>query len=84
MDDQAYLGLVEFIRRLRHDANNPLTAAMGNVQLLLEDAHTLDPDTTDTLRTVESELRRLLLILRRLNEIRPDAPPPVWDPPSPA
>ena len=84
MDDQAYRELTEFIRRLRHDANNPLTAALGNVQLLLEDAQTMDAEVVDTLRTVESELRRLVVILRRLNEVRPDAPAPTWESTPPA
>ena len=77
MENQAYRELTEFIRRLRHDANNPLTAALGNVQLLLEDAHTMDAEMADTLRTVESELRRL-------NEVRPDAPAPTWESTPPA
>ena len=84
MDDQAYRELTEFIRRLRHDANNPLTAALGNVQLLLEDAATMDAEVVDTLRTVESELRRLVVILRRLNEVRPDRPAPTWESTPPA
>ena len=71
-----YRRLAEFVRKIRHDANNPLTAAFGNVQLLIEDASVLDAETVETLRVVESELRRLMEILRRLNEVRPDSPPP--------
>src|SRR5690606_29898165 len=61
--------IVELVRRVRHDANNPLTAALGHVQLLIDDPAAQDPDVQDSLNTVESELRRMMEILRRLNEI---------------
>jgi signal transduction histidine kinase len=62
--------LAELVRRVRHDANNPLTAALGHVQLLLDDATTHTVETRDSLRVIESELRRLTEILRKLNEIK--------------
>jgi signal transduction histidine kinase len=62
--------IVEFVRRVRHDANNPITAALGHVQLLLDDPAVQDEDVRDSLRIVESELRRLIEILRQLGEIR--------------
>lgn len=68
--DEKYHELVELIRTVRHDANNPLTAALGNVQLLLEDGAFTDPESLEMLRVVEAELRRLTVILRRLNHIR--------------
>jgi signal transduction histidine kinase len=75
MDDaERYRKLTAFVRRIRHDASNPLTAALGNVQLLLEDASELDPEVRDTLFVVESELRRLGSILRQMNEVDNDAP----------
>jgi signal transduction histidine kinase len=61
---------VELVRRVRHDANNPLTAALGHVQLLLDDPAVTDEEVRDSLRIVESELRRLTEILRQLNAIR--------------
>jgi signal transduction histidine kinase len=61
--------IVEFVRRVRHDANNPITAALGHVQLLLDDPAVQDEDVRDSLRIVESELRRLIEILRQLGEI---------------
>lgn len=60
---------VQLVRRVRHDANNPLTAALGHVQLLLDDPAISDPEVIDSLKVVEGELRRLTLILRQLNEI---------------
>jgi signal transduction histidine kinase len=62
--------IVDLIRRVRHDANNPLTAALGHVQLLLDDPAVVDEEVRESLRVVESELRRLTQILRRLNEIK--------------
>jgi signal transduction histidine kinase len=62
--------IVQLIRRVRHDANNPLTAALGHVQLLLDDAAVTDPEVIESLKIVESELRRLTDILRQLNQIK--------------
>jgi signal transduction histidine kinase len=62
--------IVELVRRVRHDANNPITAALGNVQLLLSDPKLTDSEVRDTLQVVEQELRRLIEILRQLNEVR--------------
>jgi signal transduction histidine kinase len=58
------------VRRVRHDANNPLTAALGHVQLLLDDSSIQDVEARESLRVIESELRRLTEILRKLNEIK--------------
>jgi signal transduction histidine kinase len=71
MDAQQRLhDVVELVRRIRHDANNPITAALGHVQLLLDDPAVTSADVRDSLKIVESELRRLTDILRKLNEVR--------------
>ncbi len=70
MDEQRYREAVELIRRVRHDANNPITAALGHVQLLLEDPSVPRGDARDSLLVIESELKRLIDILRRLQQIR--------------
>jgi signal transduction histidine kinase len=70
MDAEGYRELVSLVRRVRHDASNPLTAALGNVQLLLEDPAVQDPEVREGLTVVEGELRRLVEILRRLNDVR--------------
>lgn len=62
--------IVELVRRVRHDANNPITAALGHVQLLLEEPAAQHPDVRESLMVVESELRRLIEIMRGLNEVR--------------
>jgi len=74
MDEQRYRYFLDLVRRVRHDANNPITAALGHVQLLLDDPAVTDEEVKDSLRIVESELRRLTEILRRLNEVRDEAP----------
>jgi signal transduction histidine kinase len=72
MESDRLQNFVDIVRRVRHDANNPITAALGHVQLLLEDPAVKDDEVRESLRIVESELRRLIDILRRLNEIRVD------------
>jgi signal transduction histidine kinase len=72
VDEDRLRSFIDLVRRVRHDANNPITAALGNVQLLLEDPAVTDPEVRDSLRTVEQELRRLIEILRQLNEIKYD------------
>jgi signal transduction histidine kinase len=61
---------VTLVRRVRHDANNPITAALGHVQLLLDEPAAQDPEVLESLRIVESELRRLIGIMRELGEVR--------------
>jgi signal transduction histidine kinase len=73
MIDERYHSLLDLVRRVRHDANNPITAAMGHVQLLLEDPSIQNAEARESLRIVESELRRLTDIIRRLNDARDDA-----------
>lgn len=70
MDEARWVQALQLVRAVRHDANNPLTAALGHVQLLLDDPAVADPEVREALRVVESELRRLTEILRRLNGLR--------------
>jgi signal transduction histidine kinase len=70
MSDERFNQFLQLIRRVRHDANNPLTAALGHVQLLLDDPAVSDPEVIDSLKVVEGELHRLTEILRQLNEIQ--------------
>ncbi|MEX0893570.1 MAG: histidine kinase dimerization/phospho-acceptor domain-containing protein [Gemmatimonadota bacterium] len=70
MSDERLAEMVALVRRVRHDANNPLTAALGHIQLLLDEPVADDPEVRESLETVERELRRLTTILRELNEIR--------------
>jgi signal transduction histidine kinase len=70
MDTESARSIIELVRRVRHDANGPLTVALGHIQLLREDAARLDPGVRDTLGIVETELRRLIAILRGLDGLR--------------
>ena len=71
MSEERLAQFVQLVRKVRHDANNPITAALGHVQLLLDDPAVTDPEVIDSLKIVESELRRLTDILRQLNDIKP-------------
>ena len=72
MDDARYGELVDRVRRIRHDANSPITAALGHVQLLLEEPAAQDAEVQESLRVVEGELKRLIDILAELKELRSD------------
>lgn len=74
MHEQRYREIVDLVRRVRHDANNPITAALGHVQLLLDDPAVPSGEIRESLEIVESELRRLIEILKRLQEIRMEDP----------
>jgi len=74
MSDERLREYVELVRKARHDANGPLTVALGHVQLLLEDRDRLGEEVRESLIIVESELRRLILALRGLDRIRVDPP----------
>lgn len=71
--EERYNEVVELVRRVRHDANNPLTVALGHVQLLLDDPAVTDPMVKDELQVVETELRRLAAVLRRLAAVPSEA-----------
>lgn len=75
MDDGRYREIVELVRRVRHDVNSPLTAALGNVQLLLENPGAHGPEVEEGLRIVERELLRMMDILDELKHVR-------WEPES--
>jgi signal transduction histidine kinase len=70
MSNDRLAEIVQLVRTVRHDANNPITAALGHVQLLLDDPAVSDPEVLKSLGVVESELRRLIEILRRLGEVQ--------------
>jgi signal transduction histidine kinase len=73
MDDARCREMVELVRRIRHDANSPITAALGHVQLLLEDPAAQHPDVLESLQLVEKEIKRLLAVLGRLKEVKYEA-----------
>ena len=58
---------------MRHDINNPLTAAMAEVQLLLMDLEA-DSEVGSAIRLVEDQLRRIRDLVAELPEHRPPSP----------
>jgi hypothetical protein len=71
MDDPRYVELVTTVRKIRHDAISPITAALGHVQLLLEEPAAQAAEVQESLKLVEGEMQRLVEILARLAELRP-------------
>ena len=69
--DERTRRMYELVREVRHDLNSPLAAALGNVQMLLEDPAVTDGDMRESLQDVEADLRRLAELIRRLSEVRP-------------
>ncbi|HUE76470.1 MAG TPA: histidine kinase dimerization/phospho-acceptor domain-containing protein [Longimicrobiales bacterium] len=72
MDDARHREMVDLVRKIRHDANSPITAALGHVQLLLDEPGAQDPEVQESLGIVEGELKRLIDILAGLREVRYD------------
>jgi signal transduction histidine kinase len=58
------------LSRIRHDINNPLTAALAETQLLLMD-HAHGSNTGRALRTVEEQLNRIRDMVAGLRALRP-------------
>ncbi len=52
------------VRKLRHDISNPLAALLAETQLLLLQADSLDEETANSLREIESLARRMREILQ--------------------
>ena len=71
--DETTRRMYDLVREIRHDLNGPLTSALGNVQMLLEDDALGDDDARASLEEIESDLRRLAAMIRRLAEIHPPA-----------
>ena len=69
--DDATRAMFDLVREVRHDLNGPLTSALGNVQLMLEDPNIVDREVRESLGDIEADLRRLAVMIRRLTEIRP-------------
>lgn len=60
--------LVE-IARVRHDVNNPLTAALAEVQLLLFDVQ--DEESRESLTITQNQLRRIRDMMASTTHLRP-------------
>lgn len=60
------------IRSVKHEINNPLTGALGNINLLLRRAD-LDEKTRKRLATAEQELKKIGLLVLRLSDLAPSS-----------
>jgi signal transduction histidine kinase len=70
MSDPQLSRIVDLVRRVRHDATNPITAVLGHVHLLLEDPSLPEGEVRASLRVIDSEVHRLADILRQLDTVR--------------
>lgn len=70
MDEARCREMVDLVRSVRHDVNSPLTAALGNVQLLADEPAASDAEVQESLKVIERELRRMMDILARLKEVK--------------
>ncbi len=75
MDEARYRDVVELVRRVRHDVNSPLTAALGNLQLLLEEDVARAPEVREQLKVIEREIMRIMDILAELRTVGLEAGP---------
>lgn len=62
--------LVRSLRSLKHEMNNPLTGALGNINLLLRRGD-LDERARHRLTTAEQEIKKVSLLVMRLSELAP-------------
>lgn len=62
--------LQQAVRTIRHEINNPLTGALGNINLLLRQAN-LDEKTRKRLTTAEQEIKKVSLIVLKLADLAP-------------
>jgi len=58
--------ILETAIAVNHEVNNPLTAVLGNTQLLLMQADRLDPQFTKRLRDIEASALRIKDVTQRL------------------
>ncbi len=60
---------LEELSRIRHDINNPLTAALAETQLMLMESD-LEEDRKESLEVVEAQLRRIAALVAELTALR--------------
>lgn len=61
--------ILETAAALNHEINNPLTAVLGNAQLLLLQAQKLPPETVEKLKAIEESALRIREVTLRLMKI---------------
>ncbi len=63
-------GIVETAVTVNHEINSPLTAILGNVQLMLRDADRLDERIVAKLKTIEESAERIQRVTKKLLNVK--------------
>ncbi len=70
LEREKLAGITETAVTVNHEINSPLTAILGNVQLLLRDAESLDERLVAKLHTIEKSAERIQKVTRLLMNVR--------------
>jgi signal transduction histidine kinase len=66
IDKERLAAIIETAVTVNHEVNNPLTAILGNVQLLLLKRNDLDPELQNKLRTIEASAIKIKDVTQKL------------------
>jgi signal transduction histidine kinase len=66
LDKERLAAIIETAVTVNHEVNNPLTAILGNVQLLLLKREDLDEELKNKLRTIEASAMKIKDVTQRL------------------
>jgi len=69
LDKERTAAIVETAITVNHEINNPLTAILGNIQLLLMDQETLDKELVNKLEIVEESALKIKNVVQKLLRI---------------
>ncbi|MDZ4723200.1 MAG: histidine kinase dimerization/phospho-acceptor domain-containing protein [candidate division Zixibacteria bacterium] len=69
LDKERLGAIIETAVTVNHEINNPLTAILGNVQLLLLKRQDLDPELTNKLKTIEASAMKIRDVTQKLLRI---------------
>lgn len=69
IDEERLKAVLETAVTLNHEINNPLTAALGNVQLILMEGESLDPAVKRKLEVVEKSAMQIRDVTQRLLQL---------------
>ncbi len=69
LDKERLAAIVETAVTVNHEVNNPLTAILGNVQLLLLKRQDLDADLVAKLKTIEASALKIKDVTQRLMQV---------------
>jgi len=70
LEREKLAGITETAVTVNHEVNSPLTAILGNIQLLLRDSDSLDERLVAKLKTIEKSAERIQEVTRLLMRVR--------------